>query len=97
MSGTKVAQIIKDVTFQDLTWEGKYRLGVVTIGTVFGPKRRTSSFGKKEDGVSYLDLVIKEVVDPRKLVGRYTSLLGACGGHNAEDKFFKYGLESVRI
>ena len=37
------------------------------IGTVFGPKRRrTSSFSRRGDGVSYLELVNEGVIGPRK-------------------------------
>ena len=52
---------------------------LVTIEMVFGPKRRrTSSIGRREDGVSYFDMVKEWAVDPReRRVGRgYTGLLG---------------------
>ena len=40
---------------------------LVTIRMVFGPKRRrTSSYDRREDGVSYLDMVSKGAVDPNK-------------------------------
>ena len=48
------------------------KVSLVIIGMVFGPKRRrTSSFRRREDGFSYLDLGNENVVDPRKKrVGR---------------------------
>ena len=47
------------------------------IRMVFDLKRRTTSFDRREDGVSYLDLVNKGVVEQLKeeSVGGYTTLL----------------------
>ena len=67
---------------------------------VFGPKRRrTRSFSRKEDGVSYLDLVNEKPIDPRKTrVGRVVHKFARNSvGHDVEETFIKYGLRSIRI
>ena len=39
-------------------WVSEVSKSLVTIGTVFGSKRRrTRSFSRREDGVSYFDMV----------------------------------------
>ena len=66
---------------------------------VFGPKRRRTNSFRREDGVSYLDMVNKGAVDPRKRrvgSGVYKFARNS-GGHNAVEKFFKYGSGSVSI
>ena len=73
---------------------------LVTMGTVFGPKRRrTRSFSRREDGVSLFDMVKELAVDTRiiRIVRRVHKFARNSGGHNVEEKFFKYGSGSIRI
>ena len=55
------------------------------IGKVYGPKRsRTSSLNRREDRVSYLDLINEGVIDPRK------RRVGRGGVHKEKAEIGKY-------
>ena len=68
------------------------------IGTVFGPKRRrTSSFGRREDGVSYLDLINEgELTQGREeLVGGVHKFARNSSGHNMEESSLNMAQEAL--